>query len=568
MENKMNEKILTCLDKYFASASQVITTIEHNQKQPKWYVAFAGKQGTGKSLLLNALMKEMLLPSEAGETTCIPIEVHYSTQPCILAFFRDGSQRELYTAADIQQLADNDYNPGNEQEVQKIIVYRTLDFLQSGLVLVDMPGDGSLTDENKETYRNYMKQVSSVIFVCSGQITRSEAEDLYAVWRLMAQIGFVQNRFTQETDEEIADVVSYNKGNLESKAKGENLSFTNKIMVVNAFQACQAQLNNRQEELIRSNLGELQDYLRHRAGTWKEQALKSGNQKIQDIVQISIETIEHQKVNYITQKNELEEKINEKQKLYEKEQKILKQKQENISKQLKKISRKLKPRIAGLVGIFEKNVKNDIEQDIQQNTTRGEGLNTSFQMYCRHREKEIRKEFSTEFQKQIIPVQEEMENVRQILEQSTTVSLKTVRGILRREEFHWEKVFKILPVVFAGGGAAAGGVAGGAIGAYFSGGAGTATGAKVGASVGKWVGGTIGAILGKPVEKYIVKPIKKSRREKASEDADNAIEKVGRKVEKNLYEMLEMLVDSINKSVKEQINQQFWLQQEGCQVYL
>ena len=48
-----------------------------------------GMQGMGKSTLINALLEENILPNEADETTCVPVEIKYgetATRCCLCGF--------------------------------------------------------------------------------------------------------------------------------------------------------------------------------------------------------------------------------------------------------------------------------------------------------------------------------------------------------------------------------------------------------------------------------------------------------------------------------------------------
>ncbi len=58
---------------------EAIESRKESLKAGKLYIAVFGIQGAGKSSLLNALIAEDdVLPVEADETTCIPVELHKS----------------------------------------------------------------------------------------------------------------------------------------------------------------------------------------------------------------------------------------------------------------------------------------------------------------------------------------------------------------------------------------------------------------------------------------------------------------------------------------------------------
>ena len=138
-------------------------------------VPILGTQGMGKSTMINAILGEDILPSEADETTCVPVEIRYGTEPQGIVRFRDD-KAEVYvkTKADLSAFVDNNFNPGNEKQVSHIVLYRDDDLLKTGLVIVDLPGVGSLTKANEETTNRYIKDLCVAIFIISTSPSDSE----------------------------------------------------------------------------------------------------------------------------------------------------------------------------------------------------------------------------------------------------------------------------------------------------------------------------------------------------------------------------------------------------------
>ena len=161
----LNQKTIDVVQHYLSKEIQKSWKAWHDQLgADKFYLPVFGVQGSGKSTLLNALFfDDRILPTDAQETTCVPAELHYSPtlKGRAKVFFKDGSVSEL--AANDKELAvyiDNVNNPGNEKGVNYIEVYSDDKALENGLVVVDLPGYGSLTLENEQTTLDYLAKSS------------------------------------------------------------------------------------------------------------------------------------------------------------------------------------------------------------------------------------------------------------------------------------------------------------------------------------------------------------------------------------------------------------------------
>ena len=105
---------------YFENLQHKLT----NQQQEEFYIPVLGIQGTGKSSFLNALlMDDYILPVDADETTCVPVEIRYGDEK-IVVHFEDESPITVGHHKEIEQYVHNSYNPGNEKQVKIIQVFK------------------------------------------------------------------------------------------------------------------------------------------------------------------------------------------------------------------------------------------------------------------------------------------------------------------------------------------------------------------------------------------------------------------------------------------------------------
>ena len=248
---------INILDKYSICEQRIGTDLKEiydKSKNRELIIPVLGMQGMGKSTLINAILKEDIMPSEADETTCVPVEIKYGENEHADVFFIDRNRKEIIHRKDeLQKYVDNNYNNGNEKQISRIVLYRKNELLKKGLTLVDLPGVGSLTKVNEETTKRYIQNLCTAIFVIPTvpTIRNMEAMFIQSVWTTFPMAIFVQNRWVDETQQAIEESVSYNTMRIKQIAEKINTSFDEHIIVVNAYDAIAGAINNNEILLMR-----------------------------------------------------------------------------------------------------------------------------------------------------------------------------------------------------------------------------------------------------------------------------------------------------------------------------
>ena len=163
-----NEHLVSILDKYSLPGQHVGTDLVSLMKKSdtkELIIPLLGMQGMGKSTL-NAILGEDIMPYNAKETTCAPVEIKFGEKEEGRVYFEEGSSPvTVHTKEDLHEYVDNDSNSGNYKHVERVVLYRNNELLKSGLTLVDLPGVGSLTRVNEETTKRYIQNLCTAIFV-------------------------------------------------------------------------------------------------------------------------------------------------------------------------------------------------------------------------------------------------------------------------------------------------------------------------------------------------------------------------------------------------------------------
>lgn len=187
-------------NKYAAFAKQL--------ESKRFVVPIAGVQGSGKSTALNAIAFDTrVLPVDVDETTCVPVEISWSPEPDGMAIicYADGREESVpATENALQAVVHNGENPGNSKHVDRVVLHSDHPVFRNGLVLVDLPGTGSLTSANMETTERYLSEAVGAIFMLRTvpPLTRSESIFVGLQWARLRTAYFIQNRWSDETFEE------------------------------------------------------------------------------------------------------------------------------------------------------------------------------------------------------------------------------------------------------------------------------------------------------------------------------------------------------------------------------
>jgi GTPase SAR1 family protein len=290
IEEKFDERIIACLDSYSEPKGPIGTNLHKSilhAKGADMIVPVLGMQGVGKSTLINALLGEDILPVEVDETTCVPVEVKYGEEECALIHFYDNERVvRVNSKKELTLYVDNNYNRANEKHVANIELYRKKAILRNGLVIVDLPGVGSLTKENEKTTRRYVENLCSAIFVIpiDPPIRGMEVLFIKSLWSQFSKAIFVQN-YWGETKEQLAEGVEYNSMVLKKIASELNHPYDGENLIVNAKKGIKGASIKDHAMMDSSNIKKLTEKIDNLTENWE----KDKERIIYDRILLSIE---------------------------------------------------------------------------------------------------------------------------------------------------------------------------------------------------------------------------------------------------------------------------------------
>lgn len=495
-------------------------------------------QGMGKSTLINALLEENILPNEADETTCVPVEIKYGEIEHADVYFKDSSQSlVVHTIDELRDYVDNNFNPANEKGVSRIVLYRNRGILKSGIIIVDLPGVGSLTAANEETTYKYIQNLCTAIFVIPTvpPIRRNEALFIKSVWSQFSKAIFVQNDWG-ESKQEIEEGVTYNTKLLRGIADGLNNKFEdNDILVVNAHNGTRKEPELRNSSNIVSLISTINSF----AENWKElqtegvkektlmtidSAIKYAQKVLHEFAQSKVETIRNREAELRDMQsatNKLEEEIGKvKSYISQQESTIRSSSRNKASECVKKLRAAMNKTIDS--GVFDGEALTNVFNDEQQEKV-SECLNSLFDEITLIK----------------IEVDAKIQNLCDIaLENDMTTSYEEVH---KEQQFRYEKGVDSLCKI--GGGIVGLWAAikvGAAVGTSATPGVGTAIGAAVGLVIG---------IIGNIAGSYSKRKIQEKRAFETKRELEPYYDKIETAIKKTISDKFNQYSNSVKTAL-------------------
>ena len=352
MDLIQDERFSRLLEKYLNRESQGIDYKEYfkhfieNLNKKEIIVPVLGIQGAGKSSFLNSiLMEDNILPTDVDETTCVPVEVRYGDKVNKAVIYYLNGHKENVRVEDLEKYVHNDYNRANNLQVSKIVLHNNSEVLKDNIVLVDLPGVGSLTPENQRTTLEYVNKLVAGIFIIrtNPPITRTEKNFINALWPKLSNTIFVQNKWNDESLEDANEAKEHNEGVLSSISYAHNQKKEINVNVVNVYEAVKAKFTQDTELYNKSGIVKVIEEIKNISREYNKELVTALNQKVYEALKNINDKIDTYKILALNESNE---------NLLEKEEKI---------KEIKEILSENKKKIRSCRAYAEEEIENIIE---------------------------------------------------------------------------------------------------------------------------------------------------------------------------------------------------------------
>jgi small GTP-binding protein len=268
-------------------------------------VVVLGEFNHGKSTVINALLREEVLPVGITPTTSVITHLVYGEQPGV-TIHPSGGGDPYEIAYDEMEEVVRETEEASSDEIDHVEIAYPNDLLEDSLVLVDTPGVNDISRQKVEITYGYVPRADVVLYVLDATQILKKSEITFIEDRLLEanrdRIIFALGKIDALSDEEAAEVEAYAREELESM-----LGSPVELYAFSARDALEAQQDDETPpEGFRDFRSELIQYLRdQRANIILDSAL-GGGLRVAGLLEQNL-AIERQA--YRLEKEELEEKI-------------------------------------------------------------------------------------------------------------------------------------------------------------------------------------------------------------------------------------------------------------------
>lgn len=272
---------IACLGEAFCPEGHELRILRNRLAEERFHLAVLGQFKRGKSTLLNALLRNDILPVSVTPLTAVPTFLLFGNEIQLRILYQNGQPPEIYTmqsadelTAMLDRFVTEEGNPKNQRQVTCVEVYYPSPLLRGGVVLIDTPGIGSTYRHNTEATLNFLPQCDAALFVVSADppLTEVEVEFLKEVRTRVSRLFFILNKVDYLTSVEQQTALAFLEKVLQEQAE---IELPHPIFPVSARQGLRACQTNNPELWEQSGLADLENYLLNFLLSEKTEVLQS-----------------------------------------------------------------------------------------------------------------------------------------------------------------------------------------------------------------------------------------------------------------------------------------------------
>ena len=159
-----------------AERDRAFAQLYENVENGDFSIVVVGEFSSGKSTLLNALMREKYLPSYTNETTAtVNFLKHTDKAPgqhSMYVYFRDSDKPPITadaTLENIETFVSTRSSLHVAEEVDRVELYLESRFLEAGVSLIDSPGLNGVAEGHRDITERQIEKSHACIFVFSAE---------------------------------------------------------------------------------------------------------------------------------------------------------------------------------------------------------------------------------------------------------------------------------------------------------------------------------------------------------------------------------------------------------------
>lgn len=184
----------------------------------RFYVACLGQFKRGKSTLLDALVREPVLPTGVLPITAVPTVVRHGVSTKARVRFEGGAWSDILPE-NLPEYVSEDLNPENKKGVRAVEVFCASPLLAKGMCFVDTPGLGSVFRGNTDATQAFVPHIDAALVVVGADppISGEELSMVEEVGRRVRDILVVMNKADRTSEEDRRIAASFTRTVLEKR---------------------------------------------------------------------------------------------------------------------------------------------------------------------------------------------------------------------------------------------------------------------------------------------------------------------------------------------------------------
>ena len=185
-----------------------LETIEKQLGEQTFNLPLIGQFSAGKSMLLNNLLGEEILPVKVTETTAFITYIAYGEVPQVIIRYKDDTEEEvsLEYLKNLHQI-QVDAEGEKLKQIKDIKVKYPSPFLEKGLCLVDTPGVNTLFVEHEALTKAILEDTYYMLYVMAKPLTQFDMQFIKSIMQtgvrpIFIRTGIDQIKSSEESLEE------------------------------------------------------------------------------------------------------------------------------------------------------------------------------------------------------------------------------------------------------------------------------------------------------------------------------------------------------------------------------
>ncbi|WP_061809005.1 dynamin family protein [Rossellomorea vietnamensis] len=227
----------------------ILSDFVKDLENDKMMITILGEFKRGKSSLLNAILKQPILPVDVLPATAVVSEIHHGNQGKWKIHKNDGTVEEK----DLNRKELEAYTFEGDHDhklIHRMELALPIPFDNKGTVLVDTPGIGDLNEHQFDVTYSYIPRSDLILFVLNASSPLSKSEFMYLKETVMnlkhGEIAFVLNFKDRVDEDEVEEIEEYVEKKLQKILGQETVS----LFMLSAKEAAQGKVDSDFKQLV------------------------------------------------------------------------------------------------------------------------------------------------------------------------------------------------------------------------------------------------------------------------------------------------------------------------------